>query len=156
MSRCEFSLSLNKFKVSGIDPCNRIHKNLKGEWKSTGDPTEVALQVFATKLGLGRPSLVSSPDTQEGKPRPVHNGNIGDEEKKMFLDTDRNEVVSSKRFELKVEFPFSSEFKRMSTIYVDKTSPEIALVLIKGAVSISMLYFKHDGLTSPFGSLSES
>jgi hypothetical protein len=43
---------------------------LKGEWKSTGDPTEVALQVFATKLRLGRARLASDvfePDEKRGR-----------------------------------------------------------------------------------------
>jgi Na+-exporting ATPase len=39
---------------------NSIHQNLKGEWKSIGHPTKVALQVFASRLKLGRDSLTSS------------------------------------------------------------------------------------------------
>lgn len=41
-----------------------------------------------------------------------------------------------KRFELKAEFPFSSELKRMTTVYTDKENEDYALVLIKGAVSL--------------------
>ena len=42
--------------IIDLDICS-VRKNLKGQWKSTGDPTEVALQVFAMKLGLPRSSL---------------------------------------------------------------------------------------------------
>ncbi|KAI9314025.1 potassium/sodium efflux P-type ATPase [Dichotomocladium elegans] len=43
--------------------CNmsEIHKDKEtGEWHSVGDPTEVALQVFAHKAGMGKPSLTKS------------------------------------------------------------------------------------------------
>ncbi|THU86896.1 hypothetical protein K435DRAFT_867822 [Dendrothele bispora CBS 962.96] len=36
-----------------------IGNNKEDHWMSTGCPTEVALQVFAHKLGMGRPSLVA-------------------------------------------------------------------------------------------------
>jgi len=114
---------------------------LKGEWKSTGDPTEVALQVFATKLGLGRASLTSDvfePDEKRGRPA------LGQiiEEKVRFEDEKSTQKSSLKRFELKVEYPFSSELKRMTTIYYDTEDEEQALVLIKGAVrkSIHMVF----------------
>jgi magnesium-transporting ATPase (P-type) len=43
------------------------------------------------------------------------------------------EVLKEKRFDLKIEFPFSTELKRMTMIYVDKEIGQ-AVVLIKGAV----------------------
>ncbi|KAG5651926.1 hypothetical protein H0H81_006907 [Sphagnurus paluster] len=112
--------------------CNvaTVHKNLKGEWKSTGDPTEVALQVFATKLGLGRPTLTA--DALE--PEPTHTPALG---KIIIEDSDKvrrqDHKPLPKRFELKVEFPFSSELKRMSTIYLDTQDNQV-ISLTKGAV----------------------
>ncbi|KAG6859669.1 hypothetical protein C0993_003610, partial [Termitomyces sp. T159_Od127] len=109
-----------------------IHKNLKGEWKSTGDPTEVALQVFATKLGLGRPTLtadLSEEDEYQGTPA------LGEAilEKNEKVQLQRRKSRRSKRFMLKAEFPFSSELKRMSTIYWD-TEGKQHICFIKGAV----------------------
>lgn len=119
-----------------------IHKNLKGEWKSTGDPTEVALQVFASKLGQGRSTLTSNgADVEDTKYRSalgqIIEPKAPEEERKVgFLEEHLKKDTVSKRFELRVEFPFSSEVKMMSTIYFDGERPEEALVLIKGAVRI--------------------
>ncbi|KAK0195550.1 hypothetical protein F5146DRAFT_997127 [Armillaria mellea] len=85
-----------------------IHMNLKGEWKSTGDPTEVAFQVFATKLGLGQPSLTIR---------------LADDEEK-----------SNNRFKFLVGFSFSSSIKWMSTNYYD-TEQLATIVMCKGANS---------------------
>ncbi|KAL0948852.1 hypothetical protein HGRIS_008973 [Hohenbuehelia grisea] len=128
-------------RVASLCNVATIHKNLKGEWKSTGDPTEVALQVFATKLRLGRPSLSADalgPPSAEDAPRRLrpamgaaigekdgHGGNI------MFEDEKKS---APKRFALLVEFPFSSELKRMTTVYSDADEPQHALCFIKGAV----------------------
>lgn len=118
-----------------------IHKNLKGEWKSVGDPTEVALQVFATKLGQGRPNLTGNvADTEELRLRPalgqVIDQKAPEKHKVNFLEEHLRRDSKPKRFDLRVEFPFSSEVKMMSTIYFDKENSESALVLIKGAVII--------------------
>ena len=115
---------------------------MKGEWKSTGDPTEVALQVFATKLRLGRASLTSDalePDGKRGRPAL---GQIIEGEKVHPEDEKSTQKLSPKRFEFKVEYPFSSELKRMTTIYYDTEDDRRALVLIKGAVrkSIHVLF----------------
>ena len=111
-----------------------VHKNLKGEWKSTGDPTEVALQVFATKLKFGRPTLTADTATSEDavlRGRPALGQIIEDKsEKPHFLE----EKKPPKRFNLKIEFPFSSELKRMTTIYLDQDNEGQAVVLTKGAV----------------------
>ncbi|PFH51106.1 hypothetical protein AMATHDRAFT_3370 [Amanita thiersii Skay4041] len=128
--------------------CNvaTIHKNLKGEWKSTGDPTEVALQVFATKLNLGRPSLTSDSlededDLGRRRGRPALGQIIESEKENVVQDqvrfADEEKARTPKRFDLKAEFPFSSELKRMTTIFVDKEGGEKgreAVCLTKGAV----------------------
>ena len=122
-----------------------IHKNLKGEWKSTGDPTEVALQVFASKLGQGRSVLTSNgTDAEDTKYRPalgqIIEPKVPEEERKVaFLEEHLKKDTTPKRFALRVEFPFSSELKMMSTIYSDRECPGEALVLIKGAVSVTLM-----------------
>lgn len=94
---------------------------MKGEWKSTGDPTEVALQVFATKLGLGQPSLTA------GSSKSIDERSDSEHAKKIHFADEEN-----KRFGFLVEFPFSSSIKRMSTIYYD-TEQKSAVVMCKGA-----------------------
>ncbi|KAF8165431.1 sodium transport ATPase [Crassisporium funariophilum] len=119
--------------------CNvaTIRKNLKGEWKSTGDPTEVALQVFASKLKLGRSSLTSdAPEEEERTGRPALGKIIDPPEKDRVHFQDEKVMekkAETKRFLLKAEFPFSSDLKRMTTIYLDNENKSEALVLIKGA-----------------------
>ncbi|KAK0188215.1 hypothetical protein F5146DRAFT_1141663 [Armillaria mellea] len=94
--------------------CNvsSIHMNLKGECKSTGDPTEVAFQIFATKLGLGQPSLTAGSLIR-----------LADDEEK-----------SNNRFKFLVGFSFSSSIKWMSTNYYD-TEQLATIVMCKGANS---------------------
>ncbi|KAG6834190.1 hypothetical protein H0H93_011300, partial [Arthromyces matolae] len=109
-----------------------IHKNLNGEWKSSGDPTEVALQVFATKLGLGRSSLTADSSEEEA---PFGQPTLGEEvlEKVKSEPPPATRKPTSKRFVLKAEYPFSSELKRMSTIYWDSEEKQ-HVCLIKGAL----------------------
>ncbi|KAF4602743.1 hypothetical protein EYR40_005960 [Pleurotus pulmonarius] len=120
--------------VQAVALCNvaTIHKNLKGEWKSTGDPTEVALQVFATKLSLGRSTLTSDKLGPADAPRlrPAMGEKISVDPSVTFPDEEKE---APKRYTLAVEFPFSSELKRMTTIYFD-TEGKGALCIIKGAV----------------------
>ncbi|KAJ8516397.1 hypothetical protein ONZ45_g6285 [Pleurotus djamor] len=115
-----------------IEAIPGIHKNLKGEWKSTGDPTEVALQVFATKLGLGRGTLTADKIGPADAPRarPAMGEKIGGDPNVTFPD---DEPEAPKRYTLAIEFPFSSELKRMTTVYFD-TEEKGALCIIKGAV----------------------
>jgi hypothetical protein len=112
--------------------CFRVRKNLKGH--STGDPTEVALQVFSMKLGLGRPALTDDsviPEENRGRPalgvvieEISRDSGVTEEkrEKVRFEGVEEEaEVPKEKRFDLKIEFPFSSEIGQ-------------AVVLIRGAV----------------------
>ncbi|QRV93294.1 potassium/sodium efflux P-type ATPase [Ceratobasidium sp. AG-Ba] len=113
--------------------CNvaTISQNKEGIWKSTGDPTEVALQVLAHKLQLGRPTLARvQTEDDEGE---IH---------------DRKE---SRRYKLLVEFPFDSELKRMSVVYADRDQAE-NLVLLKGAVE-NVLAASSACLASPTSSI---
>lgn len=98
--------------------CNvaTISQNKEGVWKSTGDPTEVALQVLAHKLQLGRPKLARVQSEDEGE-----DGVMDHEDEKI-------DAKDGRRYKLLVEFPFDSELKRMSVIYVDRERPEENLV----------------------------
>ncbi|KAJ1306050.1 hypothetical protein OPQ81_010763 [Rhizoctonia solani] len=99
--------------------CNvaTISQNKEGVWKSTGDPTEVALQVLAHKLQLGRPKLARVQSEEDGED-----------------GTEIDDKRDGRRYRLLIEYPFDSELKRMSVIYADRERPNENLVLLKGAV----------------------
>ncbi|TFK97589.1 calcium-transporting ATPase 3 [Pterulicium gracile] len=115
-------------RVAALCNVATIRKTPEGEWKSGGDPTEVALQVFATKLGLGQPTLSAS--SVGGQP--IEQEDSIDE--KTDGDLDMQKANKSKRFDLKVEYPFSSNVKRMSTVYADDEKRDTVVVMIKGAI----------------------
>lgn len=77
-------------------------------WSARGDPTEIALLVMATKLGLGRPTLLDQ-------------------------DIPAAEKMTPRGFRLQAEYPFDSEVKLMTTVY---TTPDEAKekAYMKGAV----------------------
>ncbi len=117
-------------RVASLCNVATIQQNDAGVWVSTGDPTEVALQVFATKLGMGRPTL--TPDEDEAAT--VIEETVYDEKGGSTVnEEDKN---GGFRFQLQVEFPFSSETKKMSTIYLDHDNPGSSICLTKGAVSL--------------------
>lgn len=62
------------------------------------------------------------------------------EREKVHFDVSK--ASAKKRYEIIQEFPFSSEVKRMTTIYHDDEHPENALILIKGAVSVPTSYIR--------------
>ncbi|KAK7443736.1 hypothetical protein VKT23_015518 [Stygiomarasmius scandens] len=126
--------------------CNvaTIGKN-KDRWTSTGDPTEVALQVFAHKLDMGRPSLVTPGSSSSSSNLSSESKVVEDPEKNQLETIDeekKGEDISTlplssrapKRYRLKTEYPFDSSLKRMSTVYIDKEDPDHPLLLLKGAV----------------------
>ena len=98
-----------------------ISKNREGRWRSTGDPTEVALQVFATKLGKARATLSTA-------------GAREDEHTRSERELKENPEINPVRYHLKAEYPFDSSIKRMSTIFIDRKRTDAPLVLLKGAV----------------------
>ncbi|CAO1636061.1 unnamed protein product [Parajaminaea phylloscopi] len=83
-------------------------KEAGGTWSARGDPTEIALLVMATKLGLGRPDLVAE-------------------------ESDLQNKITSSGYHLTAEYPFDSEVKLMTTVY---RRPESAgeIAFMKGAV----------------------
>ncbi|KAK8844789.1 potassium/sodium efflux P-type ATPase, fungal-type [Kwoniella newhampshirensis] len=97
-----------------------------GNWDANGDPTEVALQVAAHKLGHGKPFLTHS-RPQAGRTESIRSGHSN------------RPLVAGLRghFEQLIEHPFDSTVKRMSIAY--KYAPEDGqnahvLCLLKGAV----------------------
>ena len=100
---------------------HRFSKNQEGRWRSTGDPTEVALQVFATKLGQPRAALTTAGAREDEHTR---------SERELKEKPETNPV----RYHLKAEYPFDSSIKRMSTTFIDRKRPDAPLALLKGAV----------------------
>lgn len=90
-----------------------------GEWKAHGDPTEIAIQVFATRMDLPRNSLT-----------------LEDEEDSSTTEDDEKtpaEKDSRKQFEHIAEFPFDSSVKRMSAVYANLKEHNKHHVFTKGA-----------------------
>lgn len=76
--------------------------------------------MFATKLGKSRSDLSTT------GPRANEHSRSGNEKE--------SSVTQQKRYHFKVEYPFDSTVKRMSTVYVDRQHPDTHLALLKGAV----------------------
>ncbi|KAI8335704.1 potassium/sodium efflux P-type ATPase [Chlamydoabsidia padenii] len=80
--------------------CNmsEVRKDKKtGDWNGIGDPTEVALQVFAHKMNMGKPALTKS-----------RSNSTEEEEKETTGDQGLWKIVT--------EYPFDSTIKRMSVL----------------------------------------
>lgn len=102
------------------------------DWKAHGDPTEIAIQVFATRMDL---------------PRHVLTGEDKDDEK---------DARANSSFEHVAEFPFDSSVKRMSAIYKNTEDPATPIyeVFTKGAFErvlqcCDSWYTTPDGKPSP-------
>jgi len=108
-------------RSDGLTRIYSISKNQEGRWRSTGDPTEVALQVFATKLGNPRATLSTA-------------GAHEDEHTRSERELKQNPEANPVRYHLKAEYPFDSSIKRMSTTFIDRKRPDAPLALLKGAV----------------------
>lgn len=87
------------------------------EWKAHGDPTEIAIQVFATKMDMARSSL-----TGDAK-------NSTNESDSTCADEKRKDDA---KFVQTQEFPFDSTIKRMSAVYENRTD-NTQVVFAKGA-----------------------
>lgn len=86
------------------------------EWKAHGDPTEIAIQVFATRMGLPRGFLTNT-DQEVSTP-----------------DTGIDETLEKDRsFNHLAEFPFDSSVKRMSSVYQNLKDSNTVHVFTKGA-----------------------
>lgn len=93
------------------------------EWDANGDPTEIALQVFAHKAGHGKPHLTHPPKHRT---------------KKDHHPAPKADVEG--HFEMIIEHPFDSSIKRMSTAwkFIDAQggddSKQHVFIYMKGAV----------------------
>ncbi|QLL32177.1 hypothetical protein HG536_0C03450 [Torulaspora globosa] len=86
------------------------------QWKAHGDPTEIAIQVFARKMEMPRSSLTGeSISSSDGS-------NYSCDEK----------VDTGAKFAQAAEFPFDSTIKRMSAVYENRTDNS-QTVFTKGA-----------------------
>ena len=108
--------------------CNQatLHRSEEG-WEANGDPTEIALQVAAHKLGRGKPFLTHKKDDKHLTRQPSRASH-------------RAPVAGvDGHYELIVEHPFDSSVKRMSIAYKfvpERGSEETPHVVcfLKGAV----------------------
>nr|XP_019014014.1 potassium/sodium efflux P-type ATPase, fungal-type [Kwoniella pini CBS 10737]OCF52795.1 potassium/sodium efflux P-type ATPase, fungal-type [Kwoniella pini CBS 10737] len=81
-------------------------KDGEGQWEANGDPTEIALQVAAHKLGHGKPFLTHSRPAPQ-RADSVRSGHSG-----------RPPIAGSRGYyEQIIEHPFDSTVKRMSIAY---------------------------------------
>ncbi|TRM64769.1 potassium/sodium eff [Schizophyllum amplum] len=123
-----------------------IHRG-KGEkgYEADGDPTEIALQVFAHKAGLGKPFLTHA--KTHGAPL------------KQMLTRDSTTNIGAPHvevhghFEMLVEHPFDSTVKRMCTVWEylpiqgeRQQHGEDLIVYMKGAVERVMERCTHVGM----------
>ncbi|KAJ9123082.1 hypothetical protein QFC22_001272 [Naganishia vaughanmartiniae] len=95
-------------------------------WEGHGDATEVALQVFAHKLGYGKPHLTSTSDASDAV------ANTTEDDDDLVFSTQPG------KYELLVEHAFDSSIKRMSMAYIctpptSSGEQPYVLVLMKGA-----------------------
>ena len=92
-------------KVASLANLAHVHQTNEGEWHARGDPTEIAIQVFASRFkGWNRRASVSGPTAGD---HPMY---------KMLA-----------------EFPFDSDVKKMSVLYRNINTEEM-YVYTKGAV----------------------
>ena len=101
----------------------KVFLNAENKWTVHGDPTEIAIQVFAARMDLPRSTL-----TGESIP----NGDSNDTDSKEDSDNDEEKVDEDADFQHLAEFPFDSTIKRMSAIYNDKRN-DTTEVFTKGA-----------------------
>ncbi|GMM58360.1 putative Na(+)-exporting P-type ATPase [Maudiozyma humilis] len=100
----------------------KVFLNNEKKWTVHGDPTEIAIQVFATRMDLPRSVL-----TGESIP----NGDNDDDESS---DSGKDEKMNNGSVDFKhlAEFPFDSTIKRMSAVYHDERN-NTTEVYAKGA-----------------------
>ncbi|CDZ97841.1 calcium-transporting atpase 3 [Phaffia rhodozyma] len=118
--------------------CNMavIHKGDEGKWQASGDATEIALQVFAHKLGMGKPHM-----THKRHDKSHHH----DELMLNTLDSRTDETLKNHptqvpgNYSMVIEHPFDSTVKRMSTAWKFEAlnaeeSTQDMFIFMKGAV----------------------
>lgn len=144
-----------------------IHRGKEDKgWEANGDPTEIALQVFAHKAGLGKPHLT----TVRRRALPAAGDPLGRMTSRTSIQTRRSEHHPLDRiktaqsdapafsdinghFEMLVEHPFDSTIKRMSTVWQfipedprDDPANYDLIVYVKGAVERILDRCTHVGI----------
>ena len=119
--------------------CNMstIHHGKEGYWQANGDATEVALQVWAHKMGRGKPHMTKAKRPSAGARNQSHAGTLQRQNSAASAGVHR--VPVDGHFELVVEHPFDSTIKRMSTVWQhvgDNGTPAKSecIAFLKGAV----------------------
>ncbi|EJD55236.1 potassium/sodium eff [Auricularia subglabra TFB-10046 SS5] len=134
-------------------------------WEANGDPTEIALQVFAHKAGHGKPHLTQARRKANQLLQPLHpvvsraSANVvarAEANKLQRVKTAESDVPRAAidgHYEMLVEHPFDSTIKRMSTVWQfvpqDEHEEPTAYDLIaymKGAVERILDRCTHVGL----------
>ena len=92
-------------KVASLANLAHVHQTENGDWNARGDPTEIAIQVFASRFqGWNRRASVAGPIAGENP-----------------------------MYKLLAEFPFDSDVKKMSVLYKHIHTEEM-FIFTKGAV----------------------
>ncbi len=92
-------------KVASLANLAHVHQNYNREWVARGDPTEIAIQVFASRFkGWNRRASVAGPTAGDNP-----------------------------MYKMLAEFPFDSDVKKMSVLYKDIKTEKMN-VYTKGAV----------------------
>ncbi len=119
---------------SGLCNMATIHHDTKADtWQANGDATEVALQVFAHKLGHGKPALTRT--RAHHAPDAARQPSLSRQASRVSA---AQSILHNKHFELVIEHPFDSSVKRMSTAWSlvgqNGDAGKETLVFLKGAV----------------------
>ncbi|KAG8805027.1 hypothetical protein FRC17_005769, partial [Serendipita sp. 399] len=145
-----------------------VHKGKEGTgWEAVGDPTEIALQVFAHKAGRGKPHLTAirhkhRPGLGDSLVRIVSRASTTIQARQSDNPLNRVQTAQSDgppvvsidgHYEMLVEHPFDSTIKRMSTVW--EFVPENVhgdpegydlIVYVKGAVERILDRCTHVGI----------
>jgi len=122
--------------------CNNasIHQTTDGIWKGEGDPTEIALQVYAQKLDLGRNSLVRksvfASDKDDASISSGSTDSLPTAVSKVPGGSPAGTTVEEGLYTHLAEHAFDSSVKRMTSVYTlhsdNNTVQRVAFM--KGAV----------------------
>ncbi|CAE6456809.1 unnamed protein product [Rhizoctonia solani] len=140
-------------KPAGISPalatfthaaslCNNasVHQAADGTWKGEGDATEIALQVYAQKLDLGRNSLVKKSvfvsDDKEDAMSTSSTDSIPTAVSKVVVTGPVDTSVEEGSYTHLAEHAFDSSIKRMTSVYTQHhgNNPGERVAFMKGAV----------------------
>ncbi|KAJ9125453.1 hypothetical protein QFC22_000414 [Naganishia vaughanmartiniae] len=120
--------------------CNMatIHKSKEGNWQASGDATEIALQVFAHKLGRGKPHMTHAKRHHHAQAAAASQPPALQRAGSTY-SVNEKAVPLDGHYKLVIEHPFDSTVKRMSTAwrFVKNDGTENdkeCLVFMKGAV----------------------